>query len=429
MPQPYDYTLGNLPSPTENLINSLALAKGFQQLKTQKTDAEKSAQAQAQLQADLSQLGDNPTPAGLAQLMVKYPSMSEQFKRTYDVLSAEQQNSRVQQASQVYAALESGQPDMAQRILQEQATAYRNSGMEREAKTLEDLAEMARLSPETARTSTGLFLASAMGPEKFTETFTKLQTERREADLAPEQLTEAQAKARQAAVKADFAESEAVMELQKKGWDIYKIQEDVKIARENSRIAALKAQADREQNELKRQELQAKLADAQRERDMKLREQTAEIESGRSNIDNMLNNVDRILQLPAGTINDAVGAWDGSWIGGVIDTFDSDVQNFKALMENLDAQAFLAQVPQMKGLGALSENEGKKLGAALQSFSTKQSEDQFIANLRETQRLMIKARENLSRKYGLPETVPDTPAVETTAEDIESLLQKYGGNQ
>jgi hypothetical protein len=429
MPQPYDYTLGNLPSPTENLINSLALAKGFQQLKTQKTDAEKSAQAQAQLQADLSQLGTNPTPAGLAQLMVKYPSMSEQFKRTYDVLSAEQQRSRVNQASQVYAALEAGHPDMAQRILKEQAVAYRNSGMEREAKTLDDLAEMVRLSPETARTSTGLFLASAMGPEKFTETFTQLQAERREADLAPERLTEAQAKARQAAVKADFAESEAVMDLQKKGWDIYKIQEDVKIARENSRIAALKAQIDREQNDLKRQELQTKLAEAQRKQDQKVREQVATVESGRTNIDNMLNNIDGILQTPSGTLDDALGAWDGSWVGGLIDTFDQDVQDFVARLENLDAQAFLAQVPQMKGLGALSENEGKKLSGALQSFSRKQSKEQFIANAKEAQRIMLKARKTLAQKYGVPETIPDTPAVESTPEDIEALLQKYGGGQ
>jgi hypothetical protein len=424
MPQPYDYTLGNLPSPTENLINSLAIAKGMQQIKTQRAEADRSAQAQAQLQADLSQLGTNPTPAGLAQLMVKYPSMSEQFKRTYDVLSAEQQKSRVDQASQVYAALESGQPDMAQRILKEQAVAYRNSGMEKEAKTLDDLAEMARLSPETARTSTGLFLASAMGPEKFIETFTKLQSERREADLAPEQLTEAQAKARQAAVKADFAESEAVMDLQKKGWDIYKIQEDVKIARENSRITALKAQIDREQNDLKRQELQMKLENMQRERDQAVRDKAADVETANGAIDNMLNTADRILQTPLDVVGSAAGP-----VSSRMPTLTQDTADFEALIDNLDAQAFIAQIPNLKGMGALSDAEGKKITAALQNFSLKQSPEQLLSNVREAQRLLFKARQNISQRYGVPQTIPNTPAVQSSPEDIESLLQKYGGGQ
>jgi hypothetical protein len=356
--------------------------------------------------------------------MVKYPSMSEQFKRTYDVLSAEQQKSRVDQASQVYAALESGQPDMAQRILKEQAVAYRNSGMEKEAKTLDDLAEMARLSPETARTSTGLFLASAMGPEKFIETFTKLQSERREADLAPEQLTEAQAKARQAAVKADFAESEAVMDLQKKGWDIYKIQEDVKIARENSRITALKAQIDREQNDLKRQELQMKLENMQRERDQAVRDKAADVETANGAIDNMLNTADRILQTPLDVVGSAAGP-----VSSRMPTLTQDTADFEALIDNLDAQAFIAQIPNLKGMGALSDAEGKKITAALQNFSLKQSPEQLLSNVREAQRLLFKARQNISQRYGVPQTIPNTPAVQSSPEDIESLLQKYGGGQ
>ena len=50
-----------------------------------------------------------------------------------------------------------------------------------------------------------------------------------------------------------------------------------------------------------------------------------------------------------------------------------------------------------------------------------------MANIKEAQRLLLKSRENLARKYGVPETVPDTPAVETSPGDIEALLQKYGG--
>ena len=95
-------------------------------------------------------------------------------------------------------------------------------------------------------------------------------------------------------------------------------------------------------------------------------------------------------------------------------------------MENVDAQAFLSQIPQMKGFGALSDNEGKKLSRALQTFNTKQSTPQFIFNLKEAQRLMQKARSNLATKYGVPDTVPDTPAAQSSPEEIDSLLKQYG---
>ena len=81
----------------------------------------------------------------------------------------------------------------------------------------------------------------------------------------------------------------------------------------------------------------------------------------------------------------------------------------------------------MKGLGALSDAEGKKLSAALQNFSLRQSPERLMENVREAQRLLLKARENVARRYGVPETVPDTPASQPTPEEINELLQQYGG--
>ena len=420
MAQPFNYMI-DLPDPTSNLVRAINIKGAVDQQRQQQAAAEQAAASRQQLQADLATLGPNATPAALSQLMVKYPQMSEEFKRTYDVLSAEQQKSRVDQASQVYAALEAGQPDMAQRLLAEQATAYRNSGLEKEAKTLEDLAELTRVSPESARTSTGLFLASAMGPDKFTSTFTGLQRERAEAALDPERLTEQQAKAKKAAVDARFAESEAAMDLEKQGWDIIKIQEDIAIAKENARIAAIDGQLKREQNELKRQELQQKLADAQAARDAKVREKVATVESARMNIDNMMTTADRILNTPIGVVEDATGP-----ISSRMPTLSQDTADFESLIDNLDAQAFLAQIPNIKGMGALSDAEGKKLAAALQNFSLKQSPERLLENVREAQRLLLKARANIASQHGVPETLPDTPQVESSPEDIDAILRKYG---
>jgi hypothetical protein len=409
---------------------SAAVARGFQigsainQARQQRADRDRALAAQQAMRNDLATVlsKETPTASDYAALTVKYPQFNEQFQQAWNMLSDEQRSNRVSQASEIYASLEAGRPEIARDLLETQAQAAENTGDTQSARAARTLAETININPDAAKTSVALRLSSMMGPEEFTETFTKLQSERREASLAPEELSAAQSKARKAAVDADFAESEAALDLQKKGWDIFKIQEDAKISRENSRIAAMKAQLARETNELKRRELEQKVADAQHKRDAEVRAKVADVETANTNIDNMLNTADRILQTPIGVVEDATGP-----ISARLPTLDQDTADFEALIENLDAQAFLAQIPNLKGMGALSDAEGKKITAALQNFNLKQSPQRLMSNVREAQRLLLKARENIARRHGVPSTTPDTPAVETSPEDIEALLQKYGG--
>jgi len=420
MPAPYNYSI-NIPDPTQSVMSGVQSALGIANMQAQVAEKQRAAEQQATLQADLGSVAKNPTPSALASIMVKYPQLSEQFKRTYDVLNSEQQQSRLSQATQVYAALQSGKPEVAQQLLTEQASAMRNSGMEQEAKTAETIAELVKLHPETAKTSTGLFLASAMGPEKFTETFTKLQTEQRAAEKAPFELTEAQAKAQKAAVDAKFAESTAALDLQKKGWDITKVQEDIKIAKENARIAAMNAAISREGNVLKRQEMGLKLEEMKQKRDEAVRTKTADVETARGSMDNMLNTADRILKTPIGTVESATGP-----INSRLPTTSPDTADFESLVETLGSQAFMAQIPNIKGMGALSNAEGEKLQAALQNFNLKQSPKRLMENVREAQRLILKARKNVAERYGVPDKVPDTPEAAPNPGEIDALLKKYG---
>ena len=430
MAQPFNYSI-NVPDPSASVMGGVQNALGIANMVSQRNLAEQQSldlknqrEQQAQMQVDLGTLAKNPTPSALASMMVKYPALSENFKRTYDVLSNEQKGARLDQATQVYAALESGRPEIAQQFLVDQAVAHRNSGQDKDAKTLEDLAMLIKESPDTAKTSTGLFLASAMGPDKFAETFTKLQAEQRDAAMAPAKLTEAQAKAQKAAVDAKFAESMAVQDLSKKGWDIAKIQNDMAVSRENSKIAALNANLRRETNELKRAELQQKLQVAESKRDESVREKVAMVETGQAAIDNMLNTADRILNTPAGVISSAAGP-----ISSKMPTLSSETADLEELVTTMASQAFMAQVPNLKGMGALSNAEGEKLQASLQNLSLRQSPERLLENVKEAQRLMIKARSNLSERYGVPDTIPDTPAATPAPATIDELLQKYGGGE
>lgn len=428
MAQPFNYML-NVPDPTQSVMGGVQNALNISNMMSQRNLAEQKAlelqtarEKQAQMDSDLGALSQNPTPSALASMMVKYPSLSENFKKTYDVLSSEQKDSRIKQASQVYAAMQAGKPEVAQQLLLEQAAAARNAGMEQDAQAAETVAELVKLNPATAETSTGLLLASAMGPDKFAETFTKLQGERREAELQPSKLTESQAKAQKAAVEAKFAESGAALDLQKKGWDITKIQEDIKIARQNAGIAAMNAQIAREGNQIKREENQLKLRDMIDKRDEAVRTKAADLESARTNMDNMLNTADRILKTPVGVVGSAAGP-----VSSRMPTLSQDTADFEALVETLGSQSFMAQIPNIKGMGALSNAEGEKLQAALQNFSLRQSPERLLENVKEAQRLVMKARKNMTARSGLPETIPNTPDVRTSGGDIDALVRKYTG--
>lgn len=381
---------------------------------------------QRAFQTDVGAIAANPTPSALASLIVKYPEYGEKLKTAYGSLSEEQKNAKVGQASQVYAALRAGKPDIAQNLLSTQIEALKNSGMEQDAKNLQTLSDLIEVSPETATTSTGLFLASAMGADKFTENFTKLEGERRAQAKEGAELSEAQAKAQKAATEAKFAESNAVMDITKKGWDITKLQEDIAIAKENARIAAAQLALTREGNALKRQELGLKVDEMKQKREETVRTKVADLEGARASIDNLLNTADRVLATPIGVVKSATGP-----VSSRLPTVSAETANFEELLSTLGSQAFLAQVPMMKGLGALSNAEGAKLESALQSLSLRQSPDRLIANIREAQRIMLKARKTLADRYGLPDTVPDTPAAASQggagSPNVDDIVKKYTG--
>jgi len=231
---------------------------------------------------------------------------------------------------------------------------------------------------------------------------------------------EAQAKAHAAGVKARFSESKAAQDLAKGGWDIAKLQSDIGLGRQNASIALMNAQLSKEKNELKKQELQQKIVDTEMKRDAALGAKTAEVSSGRATIDNFLNTADKVVNAPDDVYESATGT-----VSSVLPTYDQDVADFEETLKTLSSQAFLSQVPSMKGLGALTEAEGKKLEASLANLSLRQSPEKLRANVQEAQRLMLKARSTLSDKFGVPDVMPDRPAAQEATEAAPTAPQGF----
>lgn len=416
--EPINYTnaFANIPSPQTAMLEGLKLGGAMRAQQDARAEAEKAALAKAKMNADLAALSQNPTTDAIGRMSLKYPQLSEQFKRSFDILDPAQKQTKLEHASQVYAAINSGKLDVAQKILNDQAAALRNSGNEKDAKAAEIMATLVRDHPEMAKTSAGLILSAAVGPDKFAATYGAVGGEKRAQEQAPAALRKVTAEAGGAeseekvkAVDAKYADSKAMQDIEKKGWDIKKIKADIDIARESNRIAAMNAAANREGNALKREELRMKIDDAKLARDDRINEKVAKAESGISAMDNMLNTVARLKQNPS--LKNVVGSIEGRLPSMLSDEGADAI----ALFDTLGSQAFLSQVPTVQGMGSLSNAEGEKLQSALQNLSRAQSEKQVNANLVEVERLVNKARANVSNRYGVPLRAPDTPATNPKA--------------
>ena len=436
--QPQNYTINSGGTQDAFMGGMKQTASLIDMQQAYQANQQKMAQAQYQMEQDRQKqeafrlTAENPTSENVMKMMLTYPEITDQYKESFSALSAKEKESSVATAFSVVSALDANKPEVAIAEIDRQIEAANNSNDPVTAERLLMKRNLIEASPDGAKMGLKGFLFAAVGPEKYAKAMGDLNEDSRKQELQPSVLKKSEADANtavstadKAAVVAKFAESQAAMDLQKAGWDIKKIQNDISVSRQNVAIAAMNAKTSAanasQSNSLKAQENQIKLAELVQKRDETVRAKTAELESARSSIDNMLNTTDKILKTPMGVVGSAAGP-----ISSRIMTISQSTADFEAMIENLDAQSFMAQIPMMKGAGALSDAEGKKLGAALQNFSLKQSPEQLMQNVREAQRIMLKARTALASKYGMPDTVPDTPNAAPSGGSIEDLLKKYG---
>jgi hypothetical protein len=438
MVQPINYSM-DVQSPIQSVLQGY---QGVAAIRNDQLQAQQQQQQQAQqqaLQAARAQAFSSPTADNFARLMALDPKSSEAYQRAWTTKNTQQQQSLASDLLQWGAAIKSGQPQIAAEALTRRADSIeqQNGGQPtQDSQAMRLQARLATEHPEFALGQIQALLAANPNGKDAAETLAKFGTEQRAAAEAPGALrkvnadaSKAEADAATAGVTAKFAEQVAVQDLAKKGWDIKKIAADIDIAREANRIAAMNAASTREGNALKREELKLKVQEARSALDEKIRDRAATVESAASTIDNFLNTADRILSAgvgsdgkPNSTLRAATGPVDSR-----LPTVQTDVANIEALVETLGSQAFLSQIPALKGMGQLSDAEGKKVQAALTNLSLSQGADQLVANVKEAQRLILKARKNIETRHGMPAGVPDTPAVQTPAADIDALVKKYGG--
>lgn len=186
MVAPIDYSL-DVKSPFETSLAGYQTGAAIKEHQLQIQQREAAQQQQVNMQNDIGALVNNPQAGAkdYAGLMLKYPQMGDHFKKSWDVLSTDQQNAKLAHGTQVHAALLSGQNDIATQIIQDQVDAYRAAGNEKEAKASEAFKKMIEASPGSAKTVSGLMLSQAMGADKYAASFGQIGTEGRAITNAP----------------------------------------------------------------------------------------------------------------------------------------------------------------------------------------------------------------------------------------------------
>lgn len=190
----------------------------------------------------------------------------------------------------------------------------------------------------------------------------------------------------------------------------------LELRREQIDLDKLKAQQARESNELKKEQLQVAIDAKKTKLDQEEKAIADSVAKDVATFDSTLATVDQLMSHEG--LESAVGA------SSMLPTLaGSEAANFEAKLEQLKGQQFLSEVTKMKGMGALSENEGKKLAAAASSLELSMSEDAFKKELKYIQDTMKKARDKISKN--LPkEEKPDNGSVQ-----LSPSAMKYLGGQ
>jgi hypothetical protein len=182
---------------------------------------------------------------------------------------------------------------------------------------------------------------------------------------------------------------------------------DQQLRKEESLIKRDEIKLKRETDLLKKQELQDKI---QVKKDNIEKAKVAKVQKDEDSITSVQTTVDTIDRLLAHPGLESASGFQANFptLSG------TDASNFELELETLQSQSFLSAINQMKGMGALSENEGKKLSGSIGAMSIDMGDKALkkeLSRIKETLEIaMVKMRNRM----------PNAPKkAETTQEEAE----------
>lgn len=335
----------------------------------------------------------------IANLMLEYPGLQQAAEKAYGF--ANDQTRKIAQDIYVQGYLN---PEQAPKILAEGAPLIQKAGGQ-PIMTLQDAESLQGLSPDEIRNKIGIGIAS-INPELGKQLLGQTQT--------------IQQKQRQQQIDLDVNKFN------------YEKEQD-KIKNQNK---ALENELKKSNSEAKTKAVQQRIDDNNKKSEKIKQDRISDAQSSLLQAQDTVDLINRITSSEG--FSSAVGTKGASSFFGLLDKPIAGTQaaDTTALIDNLESKNFLNAIQQMKGLGALSDAEGKKLSSAIQNLSRDQSEKQLKSNLNEvvdlTSRAIEKAKKIIEKEGGeLPKTKPDAPqsAIDFLKKNpnlLEQFKNKYG---
>ena len=146
---------------------------------------QKAQAKQQEFQSALANLGDKPSLQDYENIMARFPQLGSAVKENYERLNTKQKQSALNSATQVLAALQGKNKDVAKSLLEKQALAAENVGDTAAADAARVMMQQIDMEPSAARNAAVLSVAAAAGPEQFASIYEKISQVGRENELQP----------------------------------------------------------------------------------------------------------------------------------------------------------------------------------------------------------------------------------------------------
>ncbi|MBC6816929.1 hypothetical protein CKK01_05205, partial [Acinetobacter baumannii] len=302
-----------------------------------------------------------------------YPQLSENLKRAYDTMDDGQRKNTLSLASQSYAALANNQPDIAKQVLNNAVTAFENSGNKKDANTAKGYIKMIENNPSAAQVVLG-----SLWQTSDNEGFKTFSEQKRANEMQPYQIKDIQAKTAYTEAQTKdipLAAEDRRTGVENQGKNIeYNNQYNYDKLGQDWKIELAKM-SQQEQIEA------ARLRAAKNETSVQRMERLEKAQS----FSNAASTAASTAKLAADLIADykklsdasGAGVWNAAWrnVPG------SAEYDFSRRVDTLKSQAFLIGAQSLKGLGAMTEMEGKKVTDALGNLDLSQNTGQVVQQL------------------------------------------------
>ncbi|EFE62945.1 phage DNA ejection protein [Escherichia coli] len=362
---------------------------------------EKQAQRQKEFQQAYANAYASGDRGALRQLATQYPDQIESVRKGMGFIDEDQRNSIGTLAAG--ARLASSSPEAMQSWLQNNAKELTRVGVDPNR-----VAQMYQQNPSGFGEFVDHLGMAALGPIDYFNVQDKMAGREIDRGKLAETIRSNQ---------AGEALTARGQDIQIRGQNISA--QNAALSREIQRAElqekALDRQIARESNQLKLEELKQKQADVRQKADIARADRQAAAQGAVDTFSTALDSLNEIEQSPG--LSKAVG------IRSAFPTVPgSDAANFEARLDTFKAQTFLPMVQSLKGMGALSDAEGKKLSDAVGALSPKMSEKAFRDSIGKIRNQLESKLSTVKKQFDYQEPVQNTPGQQsTTGSNFSSL--------